>query len=390
MIGVPSARSRVERAVQQVAQGATDQILLGGRIIRIGSGDPNTVVAGNPGDIYVNEDGGDGTTFYVAESAGTEWRAMQGSEVLGALMTLDQGVIVADIPVTQTTSTWNNAAVMFRGWVASFIETAKAVTSRYVDIKGGATGTEERFSIDQAGIKVSGGTGVAALNQLISYGQLGVQGIIRRNGTHAAPTGVLAGEQIGQYDFRPRRDTGAEQATALLVATALEVMTNVARGTRFDLESTALGATARTKTLSLEGNETRSNGRYVSETDKTFLKIAHAQVAVPAVAGATITAANLIPKGAVVVGVSTRVTTALGATSGTTGYRVGDGVDPDRWGVAVGVALATKTRNADWTADIAPPIFLAAQSVVITADGGNFDGTGSVWVDVAYLAGDAA
>lgn len=302
----------------------------------------------------------------------------------------DQGTITSDVPVIRTSSTWNNAAIAFRGWAASFVETAKAVTSRYIDIKAGSAGDEERFSVGPAGLKVTAEAGVAPLNQLIGYGQLGVQGIIRRNGTHAVPTGVLAGEQIGQYDFRPRRDTGGEQATALLVATALENMTNTNRGTRFDLESTPVGSSARVKTLSMDGYETRSNGRYVSETDRNYLAVRHATASVTAAAGASVTAAALIPVGAVVVGISTRVMTALGTTTGTTGYQVGTVADPDRWGTKVGTAVGTKTTNGDWTADTTPPIFLAAQAVVLTANGGNFDGAGVIFIDVAYLFGDAA
>lgn len=309
--------------------------------------------------------------------------------VHGERLDLDGGTIMSDTPTQQTTVTWNNAAVAFRGWVATFIETARAATSRYFAILGGAAGTEERFSVGPDGIRVSGEAGTAAVEQLTSYGVLGIFGIIRRNGTHAAPTGVLAGEDIGQFDFRPRRSTGGEQATAMLRATVTETVTNAARGTRFDLESTPQGTAVRHKTLSVEGFEARSNGRYVSETDKTFLRIAHAQVAVPAVAGASLTVAGLIPRGAFALGIVTRVTTALGATGGASGYRVGDGVDADRWGVAVGVAAGTKTENDDWT-DVTIPIFLAAQDVVITADGGPFDGTGSIWLDVAYLAGGVA
>jgi len=44
----------------------------GGAVIRSGSGSPNTVVTGNPGDLYLNTAGGANTTLYVKESgAGT-------------------------------------------------------------------------------------------------------------------------------------------------------------------------------------------------------------------------------------------------------------------------------------------------------------------------------
>lgn len=102
---------------------------------------------------------------------------------------------------------------------------------------------------------------------------------------------------------------------------------------------------------------------------------------VTAAVGATVTATNLIPANAKFWGVTTRITTTLGATTGTTGYTVGDGVDADRWGTAAAVTSGTTTSLP--TAE--PSGFtLAAANVVLTATGGNFDGTGVVRVTVHY------
>lgn len=103
--------------------------------------------------------------------------------------------------------------------------------------------------------------------------------------------------------------------------------------------------------------------------------------------GATVTSSNLIPDGAVVVGLTTRVNVALGTTNSTTGYQVGDGTDPDRWGAITGTAIGTGSHNADWTATTIQA-FTAANSVVLTAVGGNFDGTGAIQVRVAYFIGE--
>ena len=102
------------------------------------------------------------------------------------------------------------------------------------------------------------------------------------------------------------------------------------------------------------------------------------------VSGATVTATNLIPDGALVIGVSTRVTTALGGGGGTTGYQVGDGVDPDRWGNVTGTAVGTDTDNTDATSTTVS-LFTSANNVVITANGGNFNGTGAIRVSAHYL-----
>jgi len=104
------------------------------------------------------------------------------------------------------------------------------------------------------------------------------------------------------------------------------------------------------------------------------------------VTGASVTATGLIPDGALLVGVTTRVTTALGTGSGTTGYTVGDGSDADLWGDITGTAIGTNSGSADFTAAAAAGAFYpAAQDVVITAKTGNFNGTGVIEVVAHYL-----
>jgi hypothetical protein len=114
------------------------------------------------------------------------------------------------------------------------------------------------------------------------------------------------------------------------------------------------------------------------------LNVKTASQLLSAVSGATVTATNLIPAGAFLVGVSTRITTGLGTGGGTTGYQVGDGSDADRFGVAAATTAGTTTKNTDATAD--PTGWAsAARSVVLTATGGNFNGTGAVRVSVAFI-----
>ena len=87
-------------------------------------------------------------------------------------------------------------------------------------------------------------------------------------------------------------------------------------------------------------------------------------------------------------GVATKVTTALGTSNGTTGYQVGDGTDADRWGSITGTSTATDSDNTDATAD-ATGFFTSANNVVLTAVGGNFDGSGFIRVVVYYLLNTA-
>lgn len=64
---------------EDVAGPNVNQIELGiGISMSAGTGSPNGVVAGNPGDLYVSTAGGAGTTFYVKETGvgtNTGWAA---------------------------------------------------------------------------------------------------------------------------------------------------------------------------------------------------------------------------------------------------------------------------------------------------------------------------
>lgn len=309
--------------------------------------------------------------------------------VTGETMELDQGTIAADEPTEQTTVTWNNAAVGFRGRVMRFVETARALTSRYFSILGGTAGAEDRFWIGPGDMGFEGADGANGLFDLGAHGGIPELRYTRRRGTRSAPTQLLSGDTLQRQRVRGRNSAGSDLVVGTWQFVAVEDYTGAAMGTRYILTLTKPGTLTLVEAIRLEAESAEFQG-YLSGARRTNIGIKHAIAPLPATAGATLTAAGLIPVGGVVVGVTSVVGTALGASSGTTGYRVGDGADADRWGVAAGVAAGTKTTNANWTADTTPPIFLAAQDVVITADGGNFDGVGQIVVDVAYLTGGAA
>lgn len=102
------------------------------------------------------------------------------------------------------------------------------------------------------------------------------------------------------------------------------------------------------------------------------------------VTGASVTASGLIPAGAILIGVATRVTTALGTTNGTTGYQIGDGSDVDRWGNKTGTDTTTHSDNSDATGSFLEA-YNSAGDVVITANGGNFDGIGDIKVTAQFI-----
>lgn len=107
---------------------------------------------------------------------------------------------------------------------------------------------------------------------------------------------------------------------------------------------------------------------------------------VSASAGGTITATNLIPAGACVDGVVTRVTTAFGTSNGLTSISVGDGTTANLWSNNSGITLNTTTGSTAWLSSFTPgKLYTAATSVVITGNGGSgFDSTGVIRVTVFY------
>jgi hypothetical protein len=125
---------------------------------------------------------------------------------------------------------------------------------------------------------------------------------------------------------------------------------------------------------------------YTSASDYHRLGMATVRISQTATAGATITLTGLIPDGAVVMGVTTKVTTAL--TGGVTGYQVGTAADADRWGVAATATIGTTTDNRDWTNGTIE-CFTAATDVILTANGASFSGTGVIYVSIQYMRGES-
>jgi hypothetical protein len=106
--------------------------------------------------------------------------------------------------------------------------------------------------------------------------------------------------------------------------------------------------------------------------------------------GATLTAAALIPAGAAVLVVSTKILVGCGTSGGLTAFAIGDGALVDRWGVQTVLTAGALSGGSDATAgaqarDASFPRYPTAQAVVLTALGGTFDGTGEVEMAVQYL-----
>ena len=147
----------------------------------------------------------------------------------------------------------------------------------------------------------------------------------------------------------------------------------------------------------LEATTVRIYHINVSATRYHRMALTSANQTLSAVSGATVaTTGGLIPAGAFLMGVTTRVNTALGTSNGTTGYSVGNGTDANLWGDVTAVAAGTASKasaiasqSSGYTASDACGLYLAAQDVTLTATGGNFDGTGDIEISAFYFLAEA-
>lgn len=147
----------------------------------------------------------------------------------------------------------------------------------------------------------------------------------------------------------------------------------------------------------LEATTVRLYPINVSATSYHRMALTSAKQTLSAVSGATVaTTGGLIPAGAFLMGVTTRVNTALGKTNGTTGYSVGTATDPNLWGDVTAVAAGTASKasaitdqSSGYTASDACGLYLTAQDITLTATGGNFDATGAIEISAFYFLAEA-
>jgi hypothetical protein len=136
---------------------------------------------------------------------------------------------------------------------------------------------------------------------------------------------------------------------------------------------------------STNAQEARIYGSYVSSTNYQRMTIKTVREVSSTLSGATFTSVNTIPAYAVLIGVTTRVNTAI---TGATTYSVGDGTDVDLWGASIAVAANSQSQSSNFTAAGATGAATAARNVVLTANGSNFTG-GVVEICFHYLTTEA-
>jgi hypothetical protein len=148
-------------------------------------------------------------------------------------------------------------------------------------------------------------------------------------------------------------------------------------------EANVLGQ--RNFTTGTTAQESRVYGSYVSATAYQRLSVKTVRESSGALSGATYVTTAAIPAYAVLIGVTTRVTTLL---TGATGYTVGDGSDADLWGVAPGITVGDATQFSNYTAVGAVGAAATSRNVTLTATGSNFTG-GVIEICFHYLSAQA-
>jgi hypothetical protein len=249
-------------------------------------------------------------------------------------LTLTGGTVAASAPVIDATQTWSASGTTFTGFRLNVTNTASASASLIADWQLGGT----------------------------SQMQLRRDGTLRVGSTDVVSYAI--GSNNGGFTVRASSGCGWNMSGST-ITTEICTLIEQRHGTN--------------------AQEYRLFGTFTSSTNYQRLTIKTKAVTLSGLTGASVaTTTGFIPDGAVLVGLTTRVSTAI---TGATGYDIGDGSDANRWGANIGIALNTSSDNRDWTAGTIE-CFTAAQEVTLTAVGSNFTG-GAVVIVAHYLAGEA-
>ena len=330
-----------------------------------GNGTLQTVAPSTTGNVLTS----DGTTWTSAaavvrnpagsgselqfRSSGTAFGAVTGSTVSGGAVTL------AD-KLTITQGTANANVLQSTGYSLTGTN-----ASSLIDLAGtwNTTGTPSAIKLDITDTASNSNSllmqllvGGANRFRIFKNGDLFALGNL--NGTIVNFSNYCAGGDSGQFILGASLDTRLQRDAA-----AVWAMRN---GTN--------------------RHELRVYDTFSTASDFHRIAIATARATLTNVTGATVTATALIPAGSVIMGVTSKVTTALGTGGGTTGYQIGTATDADRWADKTGTVLGTQTDNRDWTSGTIEN-FATATDVIVTAKGGNFNGTGVIYISVQYMAG---
>jgi hypothetical protein len=282
----------------------------------------------------------DGSSF--GAMAGTAWnQANRALTITGATVTTSN-------PILNLTQTWNAGAVTFTGILFNVTNTASAVASRLFDLQIG--GVSSAY-VDREGSVFFGRP------RSTEYG------FLRGDGTNGWSIGGAGIAQIIGKPGNSRVGTIAGQTFYIGLDGAGNTGGSVA------LINDASNILAQRE--GLQAQESRIYGSFASATNFQRLSIRTVREVSPTLSGASFTTTATIPAYAHLIGVTTRVNTAI---TGATSYSVGDGTDVDLWGATIPVAVNSESRTANFTAVAAVGATAAARNVTLTANGANFTG----------------
>jgi hypothetical protein len=277
--------------------------------------------------------------------------------------------------IANFTDNWDNAGTTWYGIKLNVVDDASGANSRLLQIERNGTAN---LYIDKYGTAFflrgdTAGDGTAVRNLMVDLNS----NTWRFSAAGSTVLGLDGGSAGASGDVKLRGDVGTFGFTSSSsVTTAAD--TAVAR----DAADTWAHRRAN------NGQTVNRYGEYTSSTNYQRLSSSVAKATLSAVSGASVVATGLIPAGAQLIGLTSRIGTGLGTSNGTTGYQIGDGSDADRWGAITGTASGTTTDDRNWT-DFTQFRQAAAKDVTVTAVGGNFDGTGSIVLCAFYQRGEA-
>ena len=267
--------------------------------------------------------------------------------------------------------TWNASGTTFTAIKMNVTDTASAAGSLLMDLQVGGS---SRFSVRKDGATfIPSGNNYNTSTPNLSFGTTGW-------GMMATAYGLsIRGANDGYLTIAPNFTISSTSFFGWSSAAGAESIIN---GADVRLFRDAANTLAQRNGVNAQAFNLYST--YTSATNFQRMSISSARVTLSALTGASATAAALIPDGAVVVGVTARVTTEI---TGSTGFLIGTAGDTDRWGDITGTAVGTTSDNTNWTAGTIE-CFTAATDVVITEKTANFT-AGAIEIAIHYLRGEA-
>jgi hypothetical protein len=295
-----------------------------------------------------------GSGTEVQYRAGGSFGAMAGTawDNTNRALTITGATVTTSNPILNLTQTWNAGAVTFNGFLLNVTDTASAAGSALLRTQVG--GSDRHVFLKSGSIQIPDTQQLSSGNSGINFNDGSGVAVGRLNDRHHINIANNSTLSAGRLEFF----TSGLRNTLLwkLHADAANIL--------------SMHNSTNAQEIRVYGSIGGSFGEG-STTNFQRLSIRTVREVSPALSGATYTTTATIPAYAHLIGVTTRVNTAI---TGATSYSVGDGTDVDLWGATIPVAVNSESRTANFTAVAAVGAAAAARNVTLTANGSNFTG----------------